>query len=674
MTPALVNTTSGAGWHARLVGAAPWPVLAAGIIGLLLCFSAPWRSLELKAFDWFTVHTAPDRVSLPITIVAIDEESMANVGLQWPWPRSLHARLLDRLRDAGAAVVAFDVVFAEPSAEPQEDRLFAQAIREFGSVVLAANLEYRDTAATRQWIRIDPLPALLDAGATAGLATIKTDPDGFQRSIPMSENALWREVLAKFAQRHPGVVARTQGTESERIRYVGGAGTFVRIPYYRLLDPDKYLSANWREALRDNIVLVGRSLKTTTDLNIVQPDMFMTPFFSTTQELMPGVEVQANIIANMITGDTLSEAPRYYAILLVIAATLLVALTMPSWQPLHSGLWALGLGVAIALADWYLFRYQRVWLPAGAALSVVALGYAGQGARGFLREQARRKEIRRAFALYVSPEIVDEIVAHPESLRLGGDRRELTLLFTDLAGFTSISEKLSAEAVAQLLNRHLTEMTAIVMRHGGTVDKFIGDAVMAFWGAPIADADQSLHAVEAAIEMQRAIADMRAKLAAAGSPALHMRIGLHRGECIVGNMGSIDRFAYTAVGDCVNLASRLEGVNNVYGTGILLSDAVAHAVADRISLRPVDTVRVKGKQQPVALFTPCADPALVAQTVAALARYTHAEWAPALAQWENLAAAYPEDPVARIFIARLRLWSAQGWPQSWDGVTTLGAK
>jgi adenylate cyclase len=421
-------------------------------------------------------------------------------------------------------------------------------------------------------------------------------------------------------------------------------------------------------------VLVGRNLKTTTDLNSVEPDMFLTPYFSTVQALMPGVEVHANVVANMITGETLTESPRHFALLLVIAVTVLIAVTMRSGHPVSGGLWASALIVAVALVEWYLFRYQRVWLPAGAAMATVTLGYAGQGATGFLREQARRREIRRAFALYVSPEIVAEIVAHPETLRLGGDRRELTLLFTDLAGFTSISEKLPAEEVAQLLNRHLTEMTEIVMRHGGTVDKFIGDAVMAFWGAPIADADQSLHSVQAAIEMQRTIARMRAELVAAGGPALRMRIGLHRGECIIGNMGGINRFSYTAVGDCVNLASRLEGVNNVYGTGILLSDSVAGAVAGRLSLRPVDSVRVKGKVQPVELFTPCDDPALAVQTAAALAVYREGDWTKALAQWEALAAAFPDDSVARVFVGRLRLWSRDGWPQPWDGVTTLEAK
>jgi adenylate cyclase len=359
---------------------------------------------------------------------------------------------------------------------------------------------------------------------------------------------------------------------------------------------------------------------------------------------------------------------------LVIAVTLLAWLTMKSWHPWLSGAWLLGLACLTLLLDWYLFQYQRQWLPAAAALATMTLAYVGQGARGFLAEQARRKELRRAFASYVSPTIVDEIIADPGKLKLGGDRRELTLLFTDLAGFTGISETRPAEEVAQILNRHLAEMTEVVISHKGTVDKFIGDAVMAFWGAPIPDADQSMNALDAAIDMQRRVAAMRSELLAAGGPTVRMRIGLHRGDCIVGNMGGANRFEYTAIGDTVNLASRLEGVNNVYGTGILLSESVARAVEGRVTLRPVDTVRVKGRHQAVPLFTPCDDPELASQSAAALDSYRRGDWASALREWQELAKAHPDDPVCAVILGRLRAWSERGWPEPWDGITELESK
>jgi adenylate cyclase len=393
-----------------------------------------------------------------------------------------------------------------------------------------------------------------------------------------------------------------------------------------------------------------------------------------TGELMAGVEIHANVIANMITGETLSEAHRGWAIALLFAALLAVVATTRSWHPLKAGLWTLGIVAAIAVLEWCLFRYPRVWLPGGAATAAVVIAFAAQGTASFLGEQARRREMRRTFALYVSPAVVDEIVAHPEKLGLAGDRRELTLLFTDLAGFTGISERLPPEEAARLLNRHLTEMTEVVLRHGGTVDKFIGDAVMAFWGAPLADPDQSAHALAAALEMQRKTASTRAEIQSQGGPELRMRIGLHRGECIVGNLGGSGRFAYTAVGDCVNLASRLEGINAIYGTGILLSGNVAEALEGKVRLRPVDVVRAKGKTQPVALFTPCDDAMLIAKATPALEAYRRGEWGEALSRWERFAAEYPEDSIAKAFVGRLRGWAEHGWPHPWDGVFTLGSK
>jgi adenylate cyclase len=237
-----------------------------------------------------------------------------------------------------------------------------------------------------------------------------------------------------------------------------------------------------------------------------------------------------------------------------------------------------------------------------------------------------------------------------------------------------VSEELPAEQVAAILNRHLAEMTEIVINHGGTVDKFIGDAIMAFWGAPVADPKQCEHALAAAIDMQAKIAEMRREFAATGGPVLRMRIGLHRGECIVGNLGGSLRFEYTAIGDTVNLASRLEGVNNVYGTGILLSGEVARAIAGMARLRPVDSVRVKGKQQAVELYTPCEDATLVERTLPALDAWRHGDWPQAQALWQALARDYPEDPVVAVFVGRLAAWAAQGWPQPWDGVWTLGSK
>lgn len=652
----------------------PWGGFLAALLAILLTFSSPWRDVELKSFDWLTIATAPEKIELPITIIAIDEASFNALKQQWPWPRSLHGKIVDNLRQAGVAVVGFDVVFAERSNNPKEDQAFAKAIGDFGQVVLAADLAYAETDGTRQWLRVEPNEIFQQAGAVPGFASVSIDPDGVQRQVPVAKDAFWREILKKFDQQYPGVVAQLDATEDLRIRYHGGPQTFKYIPFYQMLEPDKYLGPEWREYLRDNIVLVGRNLKATTEVNAAQSDLFHTPFFARDKVLMPGVEIHANLIADMVGGDPVREAPRAWSLYLVIAVSLASLLLMWHWRPIRSGLFGGLLIAACGGASYWLFTANMLWLPAAGGALAVVLIYLGQGGVAYFLESRQRRQIKQAFSMYVSPAVVEEMTAHPERLTLGGVRRELTILFTDLAGFTSISEALDAEAVAAILNRHLTEMTASVLDHNGTVDKFIGDAVMAFWGAPILDDQQSQHAVQAAVEMQQKIAVMREQVLAEGGPHLHMRIGVHRGECIVGNMGGDNRFDYTAIGDTVNLASRMEGVNKVYGTGILVSDSVAQAIGASLPLRPVDTVRVKGKHQGVDLYTPCDDPALVEATTAALTAYRQGQWEQSGQLWQALAERWPDDPLPPVFLERLEEFRTHGYPADWDGITTLESK
>lgn len=651
----------------------PWLGIVAAVISLLIGSTRLWQNIELKLFDQLIVATAPNAVNLPITIIGIDEPSFAKIKQQWPWPRSLHGQLLDNLREAGVAVVGFDVVFSEPTS-PAEDATFAEALRRHGNVVLAADMVYDETGSVRQWLRVEPLGLFGEAGAVTGFASVQIDPDGVQRQVPDSQDAFGVKVLSLLDKRSPGVVAQLGTLPNARIRYLGDAHTFTYIPYYQLLEPDKYLSPNWKEYLQDNIVIVGRDLKATTEVRSAQSDMFQTPFFWQNHQLMPGAEIQANLIANMVNGDTLQEAPRSWSLLLWFVAAAISITLMRRWRPLPSGIVALLLVGCIVAVDYTLFVEPQVWLPAAGAILTVCLVYLAQGSVAYFFEQQQRRQIKHAFSKYVAPAIVEEVLAQPEKLKLGGERRELTLIITDLAGFTSISEVMEAEQVAAILNRHLSEMTEIVLRHHGTVDKFIGDAVMAFWGAPVPDQDQSLHAVEAAIEMQEKIAIMRREILADGGPELCMRIGVHRGECIVGNLGGDNRFDYTAIGDAVNLTSRLEGVNKFYGTGILVSEAVVKAVTGKTGFRQIDTVRVKGKQLGIGIYTPCEDALLTQLTESALAAYRNGEWELAMERWNAVLENYTNDPVAQVFANRLLDFKNTGLPENWDGISTLDAK
>lgn len=647
--------------------------LGVALLGWALIQIPLWRLVELKLSDFLVVRSAPNQVTLPITIIGINEETFSALKTSWPLPRRHHAKLLDNLREAGVAVVGFDITFPEAS-DPKEDELFASAISRFGRVVLASDLSFREDAAVRQWFRVDPYPLLLLAGALQGYSSLQVDGDAVLRRVPTVNDAFWRAVLHEFEKVHPGVAALTDASEDMRIRYLGGPHTFTYIPYHHVLDPDKHLPPHWREFFKDNIVLVGRNLHVIGDVGAAQAEMYQTPFYSKTREFMPRVEVHANLIANMVSGEVLREAPGSWATGAWIAAVLSGMLFMRQWHPLRNGiLLALSVGL-LAAFEYGVFERYRLWVPAAGAMMTGALIYLSQGAVAFIVEQRQRRELRNAFSMYVSPEVVDEVIAHPERLKLGGERREITILFTDLAGFTTISEGLEPEQVASIVNRHLSGMTETILEHSGTLDKFIGDGIMAFWGAPVADIRQSEDAVLAAIAMQKKMETMGAEIFEETGAELKMRVGINRGPCIVGNMGGRGRFDYTAMGDAINLASRLEGVNKVFGTKILASEAVVAAIANEIRFREVDTVRVKGKHVGITVYTPCDEEALNAMSAEALAAYRAGKFEAAEAGWKRLLETYPDDPVAAVFLERIARFRKEGWPAEWDGVTTLDEK
>jgi adenylate cyclase len=641
---------------------------AASVAVGALAWSSAWDGLELKAFDALTVTSAPQRSRLPITIVGIDEASFAQVGRQWPWPRSVHARLLDQLTKAGALVVAFDVVMSE-AAGPQDDDALARSIsRSGGAVVLAADMAYQETSHSRQWLRVDPLPAFVDAGAARGLAAITLDPDLVVRRLPEEPDAFWRQIVARVNARHPGLLSFEEPSPGAMIRYAGPDHTFPYVSYYQALDPDTLLPPG---ALKDQIILVGRDVRATPDAGAAQADLFATPFLAYTRWLTPGAEIHANVLETAIRGDALQRAPRPWSLMLVLAAVAVCAWAMRRWRPLGSAAIALGFAVAIVAFCAWLFVARSVWLPVVAPLTAIAVMYVALGGAAFVGESRRRGELRRAFALYVSPEVVDHVMAHPERLALGGDRRRVTVLFTDLEGFTALSERLGPEQVARLLNLHFTRATAIIKRHGGTVNRFIGDAIMAMWGAPVDDPRQALRAVHAACAMQEDLVGLRAQLQAEGLPPIRMRIGIHTCMAVVGNLGSSDRFDYTAIGDGVNLAARLEGVNKLYRTDILLTADTVALLEDAPATRLVDRVVVKGKSQPVDIYTPSADAALNDATARAIAAFRSRRWDESEAAWAALLRDYPGDAIAALYVERIVRFRVTLPAADWQGAVEL---
>jgi adenylate cyclase len=635
----------------------------------LLGLSDAWRRLELKGFDALTVATAPNASRFPITIVGIDEASFAALKLQWPWPRGLHAKLLDELRAAGASVVAFDMQLSEPDRNgPAEDAALARAIRAHGNVVLASDLQYVETDHARQWKRVDPIAVFRDAGAAGGFARIPIDRDQVVRAMPYREaDAFWRQVALGLLRVHPEVRI-AEPRPGAMIRYAGPAFTFQYVPYHQALDPSK-LPADF---FRDQVVIVGWHIEASPNADTRPADVFNTPFTGTNSLFTPGPELHANILETALRGDAIYPVGDAAGAAFAAAVVLLAAALMGRWRPLRSGLVAVILVGALAALDWVLFTRASLWLAtAGAAALGVVATYAVYGGLAYLQERRRRAELRRAFGLYVSDEVVDHVMAQRGRLSLGGERREVTMLFTDLEGFNTLSERLPAEDVAKILNMHFTGATRIVKKHGGTVNRFIGDAVMAMWGAPLEDPRQATHAVLAACEMQEDIARLREELARRGLPPIYMRIGVHSCSAVVGNLGSDDRFDYTAIGDGVNLAARLEGVNKLYRTGILASGDTVARLAGSPPMRLVDEVVVKGKSRPVEIFTPCADEAQVEATTQAIAAYRAGRIDESDRRWREIAARWPSDGVAVTWLQRIERATAAPGDAAWRNAAEL---
>jgi adenylate cyclase len=488
------------------------------------------------------------------------------------------------------------------------------------------------------------------------------------RQIPDSSDALWRAVVLRLIRNHPDITPTLRIAKGSLIRYVGPDHTIPFVSYHEVVRPDGSLPDDF---FKDQVVIIGRDVRAAPDVESAQADLFSTPFTASTGWLSPGAEVHANIIETVLAGNAIDRVSDGFmaGLLALVAAS--AGMLMRRWRLFASLFIGSSIVVAMTAISWYALTRWYLWLsPAGVAV-IVPVIYFSLGGWTFLTEQMRRRELTRAFSLYVTPQVVNQLIEHPDRIDLHGEMRRITIMFTDLAGFTSFSERLTPIQVTHLLNRHFTEMTDIILEHHGTVARFIGDAIMAFWGAPLEDEDQAYRAVVTAIAMQAAMVGQREALRRDGLPSIEMRIGIHTGEAVVGNLGSEKRFDYTAIGDDVNLAARLEGINKLYQTGIMVSAETAAKITGRCPLRPIDRVVVKGRSMPVEVFTPCDNPQLIALSEKALQEFRRQEWQSALSTLTEMQTFFPDDPVIGLYLSRIEKFRTSPPPADWDGAYSL---
>ena len=516
-----------------------------------------FTGLELSSLNLRFENRGPRAVQAPVVLVAIDDESLNGwidskghelfMPERWTWPRTVYARLVDNLKAAGAKVIGFDLEFSESSQrEPSQDLAFAAACKRAGNVVLGVRFTQIEGAYAQGRHLETLIPPLATAAVDTGLVNLDADPDNFRRrvalvdpesQIPNLDLAILRQYL--WGKPEKLVLDETAGTLTFGSRvahafrgvllpanYVGGPGTFPTYSFHQVFDKSMDMSV-----FKDKMVLVGST-------SPILHDNFFTPF-SGHRESMPGVEIHANVIDTLYSGQYLSQLSNRWEALLILGLGLLTCLAtfkIGSWQGTVVVAAELGLYVWLCFAA---FSHARIILPVAAPVASIFVSFAGLAAYRGIVEERRARDVRNQFSRYVSKSIVDEIMKDPTKISLGGQTKEVTILFSDVRDFTPLSEKLQPDELVAMLNEYLTAMVDVVMENGGTLDKYVGDAIMAVWGSPLPDPQHRQKAVTTAVKMLERLQVLRQKLAAEGKPLIDIGIGLNSGKVVAGNMGHL---------------------------------------------------------------------------------------------------------------------------------------
>ena len=626
-------------------------------------------------------------------LVLVNDDTMGVLGREpyvqrWPFPRAYFAALLAALDRAGAEQIIIDLTFLEHSESADQDALLAAVAAGSPRIVLARTARQPPVFWDEAFLREH---ASLFSRPRTGLVEFPADEDGVARRYVVTDS-LAAAALPQAATVAGGLI-RWQGTlkqiKARGVPVVPAGHFFVAglpivdrisraVPEFSpevvatALAAEPPLTGAAADLVRGRTVFVGANASGTFDLKPLPVG-----------KIEPGVLLHWTAWSNLVAGGFIYAVPPSMMLLaaLLVAAAIVwssrrqVSLRAP--VAMTVGLFLALLGGAYALLSFGWF------VPPSTGLAACVLTLLGVVAESFWREQARKREIQGMFGAYVDPGVVAQLVRDPASIRLGGERREATVFFSDLVGFTDLSEKLrdQPERMVEVVNAYLEETSECLHRHGAYVDKYIGDAVMAVFGAPAALPDHALAACHAALEARRALVDINLRYASIGV-SLEVRIGLNSGEMIVGNLGSSRKKNYTVMGDAVNLASRLEGANKEFGTHILLGENTARAVAGKMATRPLTRLRVKGKLVAVEVHELVGRPEgltagqrdFLEAYHAGYARYVLRGFAEAAAHFGRALEAAPADAVTRELLRQAQLYVTQPPPPDWEPILTLHSK
>ncbi|HEY9166854.1 MAG TPA: adenylate/guanylate cyclase domain-containing protein [Candidatus Kryptonia bacterium] len=702
-------------------------VSATGAILICIVIAANAVStIDRPVLDFLFRHAShPERADTSVVIATIDQKSLAFFDSQhvgWPWPREFYSIVLDYFRAGGVKAVAFDMDFSQRDMDRlnvdarESDSIFAESIGKCGNVVLTTVLVEGDSNGTGSGTPLDrfymsgkfdkmriplfnscivPVEDFARNARMLGVSNYRPDVDGMTRRIPLlfgyrgallpqlafATFAVGREMsrdsLASFAATIP-----VDNTGHFLINWYGRGGPDGVFKYYSIsaliVSAAQLVEGRQPEvspsAFRDKYVIVGGSA-------IGLMDFKSTPF--TILEPYPGMEIHATILSNLLRMDYMREAPPWVSYSISICFVFLISILFFRIGKVFT-MTAVVLAVATAymILIWFSFYSLRLLLPVGAPELAIVLGFTFSGAVSFVTEGRRRRELRRVLNRYLSPRVVDEILVDPDDFELGGREMDATVFFSDIRNFTGLSEKMSPKELVSNLNEYFTIASEIILEHDAMLDKYIGDAIMAIFGAPLQSDKHAVNACLAAIQAQDILGKHYSVNDHGNRTAFETRIGLNSGKMVIGNIGSLKRLDYTAIGDSVNLASRLEGVNKEFGTQIIISESTYELARDEVEARELDFLRVKGKQLPIRIYELLGrkdeiSPEkrdLLEQFVEGLNSYRSRKWKKAQRIFLSILEKDPSDTPSRTYLSRCQLLAKVGVPDDWDGIYVMTTK
>jgi adenylate cyclase len=703
-------------------------VLSAVAVGLTvfalvagLSTSRWFEVAELKALDHLVRRYAdPAKADSNLVLLAIDESSLEAFG-RWPWPRDRFGYVVRYLKQAGARAVVFDVMFFEADENAEEfDQSFADDLKAAGNVFLPMLFQAEPAAIPpeaqpRATVTVEsseaghvpdihagvklPIPMLAQQARGLGVINLSADADGPTRRVPLlgqvNGNVVPHLSLAvaqyllgadRLSMRDGRLQIGTQHVPlgddgSLLIDWHGSLEQTYHAKRYsigRVLQAFAQQEKRERPSLdpalfKDKIVFVAGTAAGLYDLRV-------TPFSAST----PGVLIHMAALDNLLHGQGLQAAPRWFSLTTLLLLCLASAGTFMLFRsyPVKFGV-TIGLAVAYYGLVVHGFAGHERWLELVFPEAALALTFGTAATVEYVTEGKQRRLMRAVFDKYMSSDVVEEIMRNPEAIKLGGEKKEITIFFSDIAGFTTISEKMSPEDLVTLLNRYLSAMTTIIKTtHRGNVNKYLGDGIMALFGAPLDDPKHASLACYAALDCQVELARLREVWKREGLPEIGARIGLNSGPCIVGNMGSEERMEYTVTGDSVNLASRLEGASKYYDTLILIGQRTAELAKNDVEVREIDLLRVKGKKEPVVVFELLARKGrlddkkrrVIDVYLEGLTAYKMRNFSTACTRFSEAVALDPSDGPSRVYLERSTNYRQMPPPVEWDGVYEMTSK